>query len=547
MLWTRILFRHRAASRHRVAHIWPVNTDGQTPLPANWVNESRSMAMSTRKLTRLKRLMAIPSIRHTHANDHFVREDGDYVLYWMTASRRFHFNFALQHAVDRARQFGKPLIVFEPLRLRYRWACDRLHRFVIEGMKDNQRCSENRYVTYFPFVETEFGTASAVLHELAVNACTIVTDEFPCFFHPTMIRVARSRLPARLELVDSNGVIPLRKAERTFTVAHSYRRWMQKNILDNLLEMPKEDPLAGIKLPKLERLPENILNTGTPADLDHFLKGNGLDTLPIDHSVKASNKLPGGSREAELRLERFLNHQLSMYGENRNHPDESVTTGLSPHLHFGHISTHEIIQKLLERENWTPAHASPANGKNHGFWNTSEPAEAFLDQLLTWREMGFNLSFRQPDDYDKFESLPDWAQKTLVEHSDDKRPYLYSLEDFENARTADVLWNAAQRELRETGVMHNYMRMLWGKKILHWTESPQQALSIMIELNNKYALDGRDPNSYNGIFWVLGRYDRAWGPKRPVFGSVRYMTSESASKKLRLKKYLERFGPDRLL
>ena len=132
--------------------------------------------------------------------------------------------------------------------------------------------------------------------------------------------------------------------------------------------------------------------------------------------------------------------------------------------------------------------------------------------------MGFNLSFRQPDDYDKFESLPDWAQKTLVEHSDDKRPYLYSLEDFENARTADVLWNAAQRELRETGVMHNYMRMLWGKKILHWTESPQQALSIMIELNNKYALDGRDPNSYNGIFWVWGG-TIGQGPKRPTFGS----------------------------
>ena len=161
--------------------------------------------------------------------------------------------------------------------------------------------------------------------------------------------------------------------------------------------------------------------------------------------------------------------------------------------------------------------------------------------------MGFNLSFRQPHNYDKFESLPDWAQKTLHEHTQDKRPYLYSREEFEHAKTADPIWNAAQREILETGVMHNYMRMLWGKKILHWTKSPQDALSIMIELNNKYGLDGRDPNSYNGILWVLGRYDRAWGPKRPIFGSVRYMTSESASKKLRLKKYLDRFGPGRLV
>ena len=273
------------------------------------------------------------------------------------------------------------------------------------------------------------------------------------------------------------------------------------------------------------------------------MDGDGLQNLPIDHEVKISSSVTGGSVDAKARLDQFLNRNLSAYGTDRNHPDEHVTTGLSPHLHFGHISAHEIVQKLLDKESWTPDKASAANGKNHGFWNTSEPAEAFLDQVLTWREMGFNLSFRQPHNYDKFESLPNWAQITLHEHTKDKRPYVYTLKEFEQAQTADPIWNAAQRELVETGVMHNYMRMLWGKKILHWTDSPHQALSIMIELNNKYGLDGRDPNSYNGIFWVLGRYDRAWGPKRPIFGSVRYMTSESASKKLRLKKYVNRFGP----
>ena len=491
--------------------------------------------------------MAIPSIRHTHANDHPVREDGDYVLYWMTAFRRLNDNFALQHAVDRARQFGKPLIVFEPLRLRYRWASDRLHRFVIEGMRDNEKSFGKRAVTYFPFIETESGTASPLLHELAAKACTIVTDEYPCFFHPTMIRVARNRLPARLELVDSNGVIPLRTPERTFTVAHSYRRWMQKNILDNLMEMPKEDPLRGVKLPHLESLPKQILEKWPPSDLSHFLDGGGIQALPIDHEVKVSTTVIGGAADAKSRLDRFLNRNLEVYGTDRNHPDERITTGLSPHLHFGHISAHQIVRQLLEKENWTPDQASPANGKNHGFWNTSEPAEAFLDQVLTWREMGFNLSFRQPHNYDKFESLPDWAQKTLHEHAGDERPYLYSLEEFEHGRTADPIWNAAQREIVETGVMHNYMRMLWGKKILHWTKSPHEALSIMLQLNNKYGLDGLDPNSYNGIFWILGRYDRAWGPKRPIFGSVRYMTSDSASKKLRLKKYVDRFGTGRLV
>jgi deoxyribodipyrimidine photo-lyase len=138
--------------------------------------------------------------------------------------------------------------------------------------------------------------------------------------------------------------------------------------------------------------------------------------------------------------------------------------------------------------------------------------------------------------------LPDWAQQTLDEHASDVRPYVYSLEEFENAQTHDPLWNAAQRQLVREGRIHNYLRMLWGKKILHWTETPRHALKVMIELNNKYALDGRDPNSYSGIMWVLGRYDRAWGPERPIFGKIRYMTSESTQSKFHVKQYIRKYG-----
>ena len=167
--------------------------------------------------------------------------------------------------------------------------------------------------------------------------------------------------------------------------------------------------------------------------------------------------------------------------------------------------------------------------------------ESFLDEVVTWREVGYGFCFHRSD-YAELESLPDWAQKTLAEHEGDKRPVTYELEQFENAETHDEIWNAAQRELRERGRIHNYLRMLWGKKILHWTRSPREALDVMIELNNKYAIDGRNPNSYSGIFWVLGRFDRAWGPERQIFGKVRYMTSDSTRKKLKLKKYLERWG-----
>ncbi|KAA5539630.1 deoxyribodipyrimidine photolyase [Roseiconus nitratireducens] len=460
----------------------------------------------------------------------------------MIASRRTHHNFALQHAVDRARSLGKPLVIFEPLRVRYRWASDRIHRFIIEGMRDNRAALLETPVTYYPYVEPEPGHGTPLLAELSQRACTVVTDEYPCFFLPRMIAAVKDKLPSSLELVDSNGIIPLRLPEKTFTVAHSFRRWIQKNVLDCLLDQPVPNPLAGIDVPELKRLPSEITKRWQPADLESLLAPDGLADLAIDHSVPPSPVVTGGSVAAGKRLADFLSNGLARYGTDRNHPDEHATTGLSPHLHFGHIAAHEIVQRILDQEQWTPDQIGPPAGKNNGFWNTSEAAEGFLDQIITWRELGFNLAFRQPDDYDKFDSLPQWARKSMEETRDDPRPVVYTLEQFERAETHDPLWNAAQRELVRHGVMHNYLRMLWGKKILQWTETPRQALQVMIHLNNKYGLDGRDPNSYSGIFWVLGRYDRAWGPKRPIFGKLRYMTSDSARKKLRLKRYLARFG-----
>jgi deoxyribodipyrimidine photo-lyase len=175
----------------------------------------------------------------------------------------------------------------------------------------------------------------------------------------------------------------------------------------------------------------------------------------------------------------------------------------------------------------------------------SAEAEAFLDQLITWRELGFNCCHMR-EDYDRYESLPAWARKTLAEHQGDARPHRYSLEEMEAARTYDPLWNAAQTQLVREGQMHNYLRMLWGKKILEGTSSSQEALRVMIELNNRYALDGRDPNSYSGIFWCLGRYDRPWGPERPIFGKVRYMSSANTARKLHVKEYLRKYSPEPL-
>ncbi|MCA9133544.1 MAG: deoxyribodipyrimidine photolyase [Planctomycetales bacterium] len=485
----------------------------------------------------------IPELRLRLANEEPVHPQRSWVLYWMTAFRRTRSNFALQYARDRARQLGKPLVILEALRVRYRWACPRFHRFVIEGMVDNAAACQEADVLYYPYVEPRPGAGSGLVRELSQRACLVVSDDYPCFFHPRLVQVASRSLPARLELVDANGLLPLRAAERTFTVAHSYRRWMQKEIPQHLSQPPADQPLdrrSTRTLPVLTALPRKISRRWPSANLPQLLAEGGLSHLPIDGAV-APTDLRGGAQTAEKLLVRFIDQRLDDYQSARNEPDKAGSSDLSAHLHFGHIGAHEIFFRIMQAERWHPQRLHKPNGKVRGFWGVSESSEAFLDQLCTWREIGFNHCYRQPD-YDQFESLPSWALKTLDEHADDPRPFVYSLQQFERAETHDPLWNAAQRQLLREGRIHNYLRMLWGKKILHWSKSPRQALDIMLELNNKYALDGRDPNSYSGIFWVLGRFDRAWGPEREIFGKVRYMTSENTARKHPLKQYLQRYS-----
>ncbi len=484
----------------------------------------------------------ISRLRIAACNEASPSTDGEYVLYWMTGFRRVGYNFSLQRAVEWARELGKPLVVLEALRCDYPWASDRLHRFVLDGMAANARRLSKTAVTYYAYVEERHGTGRGLLSALASRACALVTDDYPAFFLPRMVAAAAVQLPVRLEKVDSNGLLPLRAAQRVFETAYSFRRFLQKTLVEHLSQEPRPNPLARVQLPPLEALPADIV-ARWPNSAAALLADSqpSLGQLPIDHAVPAT-ELEGGESAASAVLERFLDDRLSSYAEDRNHPDEEATSGLSPYLHFGHISSHQVFAELMERENWdTDSLAGEALGKRSGWWGVSESAEALLDQLVTWRELGFNMSAGR-EDYDRYESLPAWAQKTLAEHAGDRRPYLYTLKELERAETHDRIWNAAQTELVRDGRLHNYLRMLWGKKILEWSPTAQDSLQAMIELNNKYALDGRDPNSYSGIFWCLGRYDRPWGPERPIFGKIRYMSSENTARKLRLSAYLERYA-----
>jgi deoxyribodipyrimidine photo-lyase len=235
--------------------------------------------------------------------------------------------------------------------------------------------------------------------------------------------------------------------------------------------------------------------------------------------------------------------RMGRYGEERNEPDAEATSGLSPHLHWGHLSSHQLLAAVAAAERWSPERlARTTSGAREGWWGMSPGAEAFLDQAVTWREIGFNLAARLPA-YDRYDSLPAWAQATLERHRADPRPTLYDLPALTAARTHDALWNAAQSQLLREGRIHNYLRMLWGKKVLEWSATPRDALDALVDLNNRYALDGRDPNSYSGIFWCFGRFDRPWAPERPIFGTIRYMSSDAARRKLHLTRYLARHAP----
>lgn len=487
--------------------------------------------------------MTIPETRIRTQNDKPVNAGGQYVLYWMTAARRTQFTFGLQRAVEAANTLGVPLLILEALRVDYPHASDRLHTFIIEGMRDNARACAGTRARYYPWIERTPGEGRGLLAALAKRAALVVTDWYPAFFLGRMTAAAGARLAVRLEAVDGSGLIPVAAHGRAFPTARGYRGFMQRSLREHLGAFPEQDPLARLERggavvpPEVEKRWPSASLPDDPARL--------VAALPIDHSVAAAS-MQGGAAAAGRLLREFLDQKLARYAGEANHPDADCTSRLSPYLHFGHMSAHEIFATLMTRERWTSRRlARGAPGAREGWWNVSPGAEQFLDQLVVWRELAFNGCEWTPG-FHSFDTLPPWARATLDAHRGDPRPHVYSLDELEEARTHDDVWNAAQTELRETGWFHGYMRMVWGKKILEWSRQPEDALERMEALMDRYALDGRDPVSYLNYGWVLGRYDRPWF-ERPIFGTVRYMTSASAKRKLRMKAYLAKYARPPLL
>jgi deoxyribodipyrimidine photo-lyase len=480
----------------------------------------------------------VPAARIRPVNQRPIERQGDYVLYWMIAARRTRWNFALQRAVEHCRALDKPLVIFEALDVDYPWANDRLHRFVLDGMAATAAVCARSPAVYYPYVEPARHRGRGLLQALARRACAVVTDDFPAFFIPHLVTAAGRLSAVRLEAVDSNGLIPLATHGRAFTSARSYRAFVQRELRAHLREFPVERPLAALPRRPAATIDQEIRKKWPPATA-LLERRSSLDALPIDHEVPAV-ATTGGEAAARRRLTAFLKSQLPRYAGEHNDPDADCTSHLSPYLHFGHLSAHEVFSSLMTAERWTTRKlAARGGGARDGWWGVGENANAFLDQLVVWRELAFNGCTWTPG-YTSYDTLPQWAQDTLAAHASDPRRQ-YDFATLDAAATHDPIWNATQRQLRIEGWFHGYLRMLWGKKLLEWAPDPPTALEWMETLMNRYSLDGRDPVSYASFSWVLGRYDRPW-PRRPVFGTVRYMSSESARRKLKMKQFIARYA-----
>jgi deoxyribodipyrimidine photo-lyase len=477
--------------------------------------------------------MGYRAARLRRLNDQKPNPGGEYVLYWCQAARRLRHNHALDYAALCAKEHARPLVVYEGLRREYPWASPRLHRFVLEGMRDNAQDAEQRGLHYWPFVETATGPGRDLLLRLAERAVLVVTDDFPAFIVPGQTAALARRATVPVFAVDGNAIVPLSLLGPAVSAAAHLRPRIHKAFAEAWAH--RAAPRGGATAKHETRLTPPFALWDGRID-ESVLRG-------LDESVPPVPGLSGGSRAGRACLRSFVKNRLRGYAESRSEPTapaDGHASGLSPYLHFGHVSIEEVAAAVLECEgSWTTDDLRVHNrGKREGFFSDDPDVNAFLDEALTWRDVGLQWHWHRRQDTATLETaLPEWARRTLHAHASDPRAHTYILEEWEAGETHDPLWNAAQRELVATGTLHNYLRMLWGKKVIEWSRSPEEAYRTLVHLNNKYALDGRDPNSYTGILWCFGLFDRPWPPERPVLGTLRYMSSANTARKFDLRPY----------
>ena len=425
---------------------------------------------------------------------------GDYVLYWMQASQRAECNHALEYAVRLANRLRLPVVVYFGLTADFPEANLRHYQFMLEGLAETRRRLEVRGMKLV--VRISPPDAGAV--DMAERAAAAVTDRGYLRVQKSWRVRAAAAMACPLFQVESDAIVPVEDASpKEEYSAATLRLKITRKLEDYLHPLKERRPLKD--------------------SLDLEMESCGLDDLPallgrlkIDRSIGPSPTFKGGPGEARAKLKKFLRDKLDHFGRLRNDPTLDATSHLSPYLHFGQISPLSVALQAAE-----------IGGPGVG---------AFLEELIVRRELSLNF-VHYNDRYDSYECLPFWARKTLAAHQEDERPAVYTAKEFAAAATHDPYWNAAQREMMITGKMHGYMRMYWGKKILEWSASPEEALRVALALNNAYELDGRDPNGFAGVAWCFGKHDRPWG-ERAIFGNIRYMNDAGLRRKFDADRYV---------
>jgi deoxyribodipyrimidine photo-lyase len=441
------------------------------------------------------------------------RQSAHCVVYWMQRALRIQDNPALDTAIEAANLLGLPVVAFFLVIPNYPNANLRHYHFLQQGLRDAAADAAERGVGFV--VRRRPGNSlEAFLEE--VSAALLIGDENPCREPERWRKVLARRLKIPYWTVDGDVVVPSRIFNRSFVLLHHFRPHLNAELPKYLLALPKISPLHPWKPQK------NLESFPLSADITEGF-------TQLDRTIQPVDSFTGGAHAAMKRLRAFVRHDLARYEQTRSHPELSGTSRLSPYLHFGNIGPLTIA--LAVKKAVAEGQAAAAT------------AEKFLDQLIGWRELSV-LFVRHEPNYDSWECAAPWARQTLVEHAADPRPHRYSLPQLERAQTSDELWNAAQRQMVATGWMHNYLRMYWAKKILEWAPDPARAFDWAVLLNDRYELDGRDPNGYAGIAWaIVGRHDRPWF-NRPVFGLVRPMTAASTAKKFNAALYIRQNSAD---
>ena len=425
------------------------------------------------------------------------------VVYWMQRDRRSNNNWALVHAQNIAIRLKAPLTVFYSLNGNFNDGNHRQYGFLLKGLVDTIKELEKYKI---PF-HIRRGDAISSIKKYISNANTgyLITDFSPLRLYKNRVAKLVSEINIPFEIVDAHNIVPTwTVSEKQEFAAHTLRRKIHLLLDEFMHPIPKIIPHPFLdKKNEYEQFKPNVI----------------LKNLRIDNSVQEISWLKPGEQNGIKVLQSFIRDRFDISGELRNNPTKNNLSNLSPYIHFGQISAQYIANEINNLED--------SDGKNN-----------FLEQLIVRRELAENFCFYNKN-YDSFDGFHAWAKKTLNEHRSDKREYLYSKIEFENANTHDDLWNAAQFEMVEKGKMHGFMRMYWAKKILEWTPDPESALQIAIDLNDKYQLDGRDPNGYTGIAWSIGGiHDRPWF-ERPVFGKVRFMNYNGCKRKFKINDYIQ--------